>query len=231
MTDSHAACRFRVHRIVQSKKLKLNEVKMSFTHSIRGLLVAVLSLFLSVGAAQATSYQLHDHPDGAMTAHSYGLRLDSEGMLFSMTGGGGGLYMHVNETDETALLTGTIFESHSDGSFGTTGWTVDYLLTDLVIDADGTFEAFNGMGTLTDGTTTIQLDGKAEKDGSVFDFEIDHRLPSGSNTFTGAGWIMAENTNDFLVTAVVVPLPATLCLMLGGLGLLGAAGVARRKTA
>ena len=127
-------------------------------------------------------------------------------------------------------------------------WNLDVLITDLTVlgGSGGTtsFAASAWSGTLSRGAATFNLAGKT-KNATEGQFTLafgsglsgaDWRVGPLGETSTAAGWVLSANgftlanTNDFLFTVELapVPLPAGAWLLIGGLGAL--VTVKRRKT-
>jgi len=195
------------------------------------LLTAAVQAAPSVG----TKWRLLDHPDAALADPSipiqYGLRLDqlggaAEDRTFSTELDSVKLVLHWQEADK-AVISGTL---RRNGNRVGDVWTVTYTLTGITDTGNG-FTATNGSGTMTGpgSDSPITLTGYQKNGtGSAFDFLADgHRMPD-SSTVVGRGWIVPANTDDWLVTAVQVPVPATIGLL--GVGLIGLGAVVRRAT-
>ena len=76
------------------------------------------------------------------------------------------------------------------------------------------------MTDTTGGLGVISLEGKSDGN-SVFTFANDgDRLPT-SDGWVGRGWLNESGTNDFLVTATLIPVPAAVWLFGSALGALG----------
>lgn len=208
------------------------------------LIRIALGVFLSIAAlsAQATTvtYILGDHEDGALydgfsasgATGPYGLRFDAidppngNGPTFSVgnnLGGNGGLLL-LSWDDANLAAGATISGSMYRNDTGDV-WSVTYNLTGLVGDGNGGWTATGGTGLLNG---TIDLIGKPDDHGHAFIFANDgHRL-AGDTGWVGRGWFEGDGSNDFLVTATVVPVPAAVWLF--GSALVGL-GWQRRKQA
>ncbi len=213
----------------------------------KGIAAAVvLSVCAYGGSASAfTSFQMFDHPDGAASSESYGLRLDSSdgdpntpGRFFSFSGPGASTFLDFDETAPSAVIRGTTVESLS-GSFGDV-FDITYSFTGVVVTGDG-FTATGGSGLLTnqsDASDVISLGFEQDGDGFAFLFN-GHRLKGDKTSPVGTGWVCVNldgecvggNYNDFLFTAKVIPLPAPVLLLAAALAGFGFLGVRRRMTA
>lgn len=200
---------------------------------------AALSLLASLPASAVTvRYELNDHPDRAKKAYDYGIRLDSEGKFFSFNGPDQVILSIDTGATPTASIFGNVIENGTSDV-----WELSYTFTNgVTLDpdgdtSDGEFTANDGVGTLRNLTNVaaavINLTGKSNGVAEFLFLDDNHRLAghSGFSSLVGRGWLDASGTNDFLFTATVVPLPAALPLLAGGLGVLGLAGWRRRKTA
>ncbi len=192
-------------------------------------LAAALVLGLSATSASAATftYDLFDHPDGALSAFDYGLRLDYYERIFSFENGGDAQLVY-NDADRTATISGTMRESLGNGLFGEL-WSIVYSLTGLTDLGGGAFrsETSSGSGSISLGMTSLLLGTKSN--GSYY-FELDddgYRLGGhagfSSDTFVGRGWVdpypNLGGANDFLFVAELapVPLPAGAWLLLSGI--------------
>ena len=188
-------------------------------------------------------YLLGDHSDAALFTGdpdtAYGLRVDTMpsgfgATTFSVAEGGAEVLLNWGGTvaapDATATITGQIRRN------GTTElWDVDVTLTGLApVPLGGDFTGFNATGstgTISFGTTVVDIPGVANGSGHVFNFLGDgHRL--GGMEVVGRGWII-NNTDpccdDWLVTATQVPVPEPATFGLFGVGLAGLALLRRRQ--
>lgn len=170
-------------------------------------------LAMSLGSAMAapTTFELADHPDGALSASGdYGLRLDTlafglrspSSVLFSVEIGGADVDLTfdpdtVGDVGATATLIGTIQVTYAAGlgspPVGEVA-TVDYMMGGLVSSGDGGFVAAFGHGVIRYGDFALYFTGKT-KDGTDNAFTFapdDHRLgPHGfpDDTWVGRGWL------------------------------------------
>lgn len=220
----------------------------------RSTLVALAAALVFAASAPAAQiyFLLGDHADGALYKAApgpdtaYGLRLDDQGGTYSagtnLLGHGGPLYLTYNDTDLTqgARIFGLV-DRNSDAGEGV-DFLVEYAITGLSA-WNGGWRADGGSGTATEQGACVVcevlnltgLQGSAgEANGYAFIWNNDgHRLAGDSTSWVGRGWLNGTGTNDWLVTGVPtppppgeeVPEPATVSLMLLGLGAL----VARRK--
>jgi len=199
------------------------------------LLALLAALAMPVQAA-TVSYILGDHEDGALydgvstsgAAGPYGLRYDTidppngNGPTFSVgdnLGGNGGI-VKLSWDDANLAAGADLIGSMYRNDTGDT-WTVTYSLTGLVDDGNGGWSATGGSGSMTDGVDVVALTGKQDGSGYAFIFADDgHRLPT-SDGWVGRGWLEGGGTDDWLVTATVVPLPAAAWLFGSALLALG----------
>lgn len=206
--------------------------------------VGVLAIASAEGAT--TRFILSDHPNGALAAPTYGLRLDNlfgdgSPVTFSFEQGGALMKMDVRDNgpgDRTIHIYGTMFGGRDDKS--STTWTDPQLY-----DIDFTYR--NGVTTRGNGwevddsegnSGTISTGNEIFDFGDVFDksfyFKSDgYRIPNdGNNTWVGRGWLELDTGRvgyqDWLFTGQIIPLPSTAAL--AGLGLAGVAGLRRRRT-
>lgn len=192
-----------------------------------------LYLWTSAASAAIFTYVLDDHPDGAKTPpYDYGLRLDGAGVFYSFSEGNA--FLTFDSNANTATISGTVNESNGDGTIGS-AVPISYLMN-VSMDSDNTpgidpgfFKADSGTGSVGSGGDQVALTGTGMGDGIVFKFLNDgHRLP-GNSAIAGRGWVIGGGTNDFLVTATLVPIPAAVWLF--GSAMLAFFGFARRKGA
>ena len=219
----------------------------------RSTLVALAAALVFAASAPAAQiyFLLGDHVDGLLyngnPDEAYGLRLDAQGGTYSAGKNiqpyGGQLYLTYNDTDlaQGARIFGSI-DRNSDAGEGI-NFEVEYMITGLVA-WNGGWRADGGSGTATAEAAcavmcaALNLTGlqgsSGEADGWAFIWAPDgHRLAGDSTSWVGRGWLNGTGTNDWLVTGVPtppppgeeVPEPATVSLMLLGLGAL----IARRK--
>lgn len=201
----------------------------------RFLAVPILAAMAMSAQAATVTYILGDHEDGALYDGStsgpngpYGLRLDSftppagPGPTFSVgdnLGGNGGV-VELTWDDANlaagATISGTLYQNDNGSS-----WAVSYSLTGLTDDGNGGWWATAGTGSATNGIDTVILTGEL-KDGMAFVFADDgYRLPA-SDGFVGRGWLLGgDGSDDWLVTATIVPIPAAVWLFGSALGMLG----------
>jgi len=193
----------------------------------------LISVALPVLAAPVT-FTLGDHPDAQLfqsdPTSPYGIRIDNApppgaGPTFSVGTNLGGLGGPTTLTWDPlnlgagATITGTL-ERNDDGTF----WTATYTLSGLFAAANGGFEATAGTGSLDEIgglARSIALTGEQNNAGIVFEFDNNgHRLPT-ADGWVGHGWLLPPgSTDDWLVTATHVPVPAALWLFASALGLL-----------
>ena len=198
------------------------------------LAALLISTAMPVSAATVI-YLLGDHLDAALFQSDplspYGLRFDAappsgNGPTFSVgtnLGGLGGattIMWDPLNLAAGASISGTL-ERNDDGTF----WTVAYTLSDLTAAEFGGFKATSGSGSVAEiggAMRSIALASTMDEFGVAFEFEDDgHRLDA-SDGWVGRGWVLPkDSTNDWILTGVLVPIPAALWLFGSALGLLG----------
>ena len=208
------------------------------------------------GAAQADTvllqtFDLFNHPSGAVAPQAYGLRLDGFGgespvtFTFEDDMGNSNVQLKVFDVDGTLQIringeiTGNSATSGTD--FGTFALNIRYDVVNVgngwddQITTDGAFIG-DLTGTNVTGDSPL-MNGESQSlfsltDGSgTFRFLQDgYRIANDSDTWVGRGWVSPDGnhgaTNDFIFTGVeVVPLPPAA---MGGLAMLGGLFAARR---
>lgn len=197
-----------------------------------------LYLYSSVASAAVYTYILDDHPDGnKQNTYDYGLRLDTTGEFYTFQNGKARLIYDDDgggpDANPTAVITGFVNQSTAVDQTSPTLTEIFYRMSGITDLGNGFFTASRGFGSVGD----TEFGGKA-MGGNVFIFDDDaHRLggfPGWPTDIVGRGWVMvtdpdlaAIGSNDFLVTATLVPIPAAVWLF--GSALLAFFGVARRK--
>jgi len=188
----------------------------------------------TAGAALAAptvvqSFDLFDHPSGAVSPQAYGLRFDTfpdgsgdDPATFSFedanTGASNVRLDVIEDNGVTSLqITGTIWGNSANNGTDYGVFDLSVIYNDVTVVADGwVFTAEETVGTITEtaGTTAAgQLDGDSftfmSKSNGSFSFALrddGHRL-STSDGWVGRGWndpnpdSFANNTYDFLFTA------------------------------
>lgn len=219
-------------------------------------LASVIALIFGASVASAASYQMFDHPSGAKaSSYDYGLRLEY------VAGNSAGSYWSFEDLSNNSMVTLDVDVAGGTGSVSGSMrynlddsiWTLDLAMTGVTSLASigagaDSFGATTYSGTLSNGTTTYALGGKAKDvKGTGYQwtyFSSDPGDAGGSTDFRGpnisAGWIGSVNgnttmntgTNDFIGTMVAaptpVPVPATGLLLLSSFA---AFGFMRRRRA
>lgn len=174
----------------------------------------ITALALMATPALSASYQIHDHPISFNNGFSHGW-VNGSGRAFSFDYGDGAVLRH-NETDGTAVLTGTMRESLGGGLFGDL-YDITYNWTDVSATAGGGFQdtTCSGSGELLfesiDRGERIELGCKGTPAGIYTSFI------SLEDGFQLHGW---TNSGDFIATASPIPLPAAVWLMIFAIGAL-----------
>ncbi len=214
----------------------------------------ILPLLLSTSAFAAVLddgvYRLFDHPDASLTNSqgSYGLRMDSlspptgAGPVFSVEANGAGVLLVLS--GGTATISGQIW-NHATNSL----WDVMQTyqgMTPVAGPEAGVFTTDTSAASqivLTDpGNVSHIFLPKSDGDASMRMIADGHRCDQptnsgaacidGQNTIVMRGWFDLDpddgSTNDWLVQAQLVPLPAAAWLFLSGLAAM--LGFARRRT-
>ena len=224
------------------------------THTMR---MAVIAGAMAIaGTAQAEmvlqTYDLYNHPSGAVDPQAYGLRLDGvadsgENMTFSFENAGQSsvrLQVLANDNDPVDFfirITGTVYGNSASSdplrafnldvfynvSATANGWTATTGADPNAIIGSITGD-FDDNGVADD--APVDLFATHNNSGLQFAFLSDgYRITGDSSTWVGRGWVLpngqAGSTNDFLFVANLVPLPPAA---IGGLAMLGGLVVARR---
>lgn len=197
--------------------------------ALGGMLISLASNVMAAPVA----FTLGDHLDAALFkagGEPYGVRIDDapppgNGPTFSVgtnLGGGGGpvtLTWDPMDLSVDAVISG-VTKRDDDGTF----WDVNYTLTGLAAAGSGGFTSTSASGSIDEqggALRSLTLTGEANGGGFVFEFDNDgHRLPS-ADGWVGRGWLLPTgSTDDWLVIATPVPVPATVWLFGSALGLL-----------
>ncbi|MEM7540351.1 MAG: hypothetical protein AAF384_02070 [Pseudomonadota bacterium] len=195
------------------------------------LAVLLFSLCASFhGEAATISYRLLDHPGGSQSApgSEYGLRLDtliSDGLgpLFSVQNGGAQVLLIWDQDNDTATITGTIYDNANN-----TLWNVVHRMVNVVTAGGGFIADAGTMNLSGPNNQNYEFVGKQDGSGVAFAFLDDSHRCYGANDcgpFVGRGWLSrasgaTQGINDWLVQAVLVPIPGPLVLLSSGLLLL-----------
>ena len=214
--------------------------------------------WVTAASAVSMTYAIFDHDRAAVGAQNYGLRLDgllgglnpnaAEFWSFEDMAGNSKVKLTVDVANGTGSVAGQM-RRNSDNSI----WDLALTLTGVVsfagngaaandIDAGAnSFGATDWFGTLT-GAVVFDLIGKDKNiNGVDYQWTFFEQNPSVGGDFRvpniSAGWVstvdggssMLNGTNDFIGQMQVVPLPASVLLLLSGLGGLGV--LARRRRA
>lgn len=189
-------------------------------------LASVLLMFSSSALAATMTFVLGDHEDGSLydgSTNPYGVRLDQYHQIFSVgdnlagSFAGGPVLLTFDPMDLAAgaLISGVVVDTDTGAA-----WDLVYTLSGLTAAENGGFFAQSGAGSLTEqmGTGMVALMGMSNGS-EVFEFDNDgHRLDGDPGVgWVGRGWLDGHGTNDFLVTATVVPVPAAFWMFGAGL--------------
>lgn len=176
------------------------------------------------------TFDLFDHPSGAVNPQAYGLRLDGVNSGNPMTFSFGDSQANSTMTMQVVELMGggievrmfgTVTGNSASGGTDLGSFALDVTYTVTGNETDGWEDGGTGNG--------VTLSGKLSA-GDTFRFLSDgHRIGGDSDTWVGRGWVIPDgvmgSTNDFLFQGALVPLPAAAW---GGLAMLGGLVVARR---
>ncbi len=207
-----------------------------------------VGVLASAGLCEAgtTRFILSDHPNGALRAPTYGLRLDNffgDGapVTFSFEQGGAEMKMDVRDNgpgDRSIRIYGTMFGGRDDKSTSTWSnpqlYSIDFTYREGVIVRGNGWEvdqSDDNFGTISSGNQIFDVGDVFNKS---FYFKSDgYRIPNdGHRTWVGRGWLELDTGRvgyqDWLFTGQIIPLPSTAAL--AGLGLAGVAGYRRRRT-
>lgn len=196
------------------------------------------------GDVVLNTFDLFDHPSGAIDPQAYGIRLDGIGVEDPMTFSFGNSQANSTMTMEVVdtgsqieiRMTGTVAGNSANGGtdFGTFALNVTYVVDAVSNGWEDNNSAVGSMigsieGDFGSGNEIIDLWGKSDGN-DAFRFLADgHRIAGDSDTWVGRGWLLPNNqmgnTNDFLFQGALVPLPSAAW---GGLAMLGGIAAARR---
>ncbi len=205
---------------------------------------SALSTIALGGDVVLSTFDLFDHPSGAIDPQAYGLRLDGLGIEDPMTFSFGDSQANSTMTLEVVdtgsnieiRMSGTVTGNTAVGGtdFGTFALNVTYVV-DAVANGweDNDMNIGNMIGTLEgdfgSGNQVVDLFPKSAGSDSFYFLSDGHRISGDNSTWVGRGWLLPNNqmgnTNDFLFQAALVPLPAAAW---GGLAMLGGIAAARR---
>lgn len=206
--------------------------------------ISVLSSVAMGGDVILSTFDLFDHPSGAIDPQAYGLRLDGIGVedpfTFSFGDSQANSTMTLQVVDTGSQLEirmfGTVTGNSANGGtdFGTFALNVTYVV-DAVANGweDNDMNIGNMIGTLEgdfgSGNQVVDLFPKSAGSDSFYFLADGHRIAGDNSTWVGRGWLLPNNqmgnTNDFLFQAALVPLPAAAW---GGLAMLGGIVATRR---
>jgi len=232
-------------------------MKMKNTLFAGMILVSSASLYANAGAVVLQTFDLYDHPGGAVNPQAYGMRFDEfvadTPVTFSFEDGSDNSQVQLQVLDNSGQTQIRIFGTiHGNSALGGTNYGTFTL--DIIYDVDVVANGFDdnhtgsdyAAGTMTGLSTTgdsplgdgAMQDLYAHSDGTgSFRFLSDgHRLTGDDSSWVGRGWLTPDGsdrgaTNDFLFTAVeVVPLPSAAFAGLLGLSLVGASHARRRRS-
>jgi len=206
--------------------------------------LGILSTSALGGDVILSTFDLFDHPGGAIDPQAYGLRLDGLGVEDPMTFSFGDsqanstMTLQVVDTGSQIELRmfGTVAGNSANGGtdFGSFALNVTYVV-DAVANGWEDNDSADGVmvGTLEgdfgSGNEIVDLFGKSDGNDAFRFLSDGHRLAGDNDSWVGRGWLLPNNmmgdTNDFLFQGALVPLPAAAW---GGLAMLGGIAAARR---
>lgn len=206
--------------------------------------LCILSTSALGGDVILSTFDLFDHPGGAIDPQAYGLRLDGLGVEDPMTFSFGDsqanstMTLQVVDTGSQIELrmSGTVSGNSANGGtdFGSFALNVTYVV-DAVAGGWEDNDSADGVmvGTLEgdfgSGNEVVDLFGKSDGNDAFRFLSDGHRLAGDNDSWVGRGWLLPNNmmgdTNDFLFQGALVPLPAAAW---GGLAMLGGIAAARR---
>tara|TARA_A100000171_G_scaffold51213_2_gene64865 strand:- start:9794 stop:10459 length:666 start_codon:yes stop_codon:yes gene_type:complete len=206
--------------------------------------LGILSTSALGGDVILSTFDLFDHPGGAIDPQAYGLRLDGLGVEDPMTFSFGDsqanstMTLQVVDTGSQIELrmSGTVSGNSANGGtdFGSFALNVTYVV-DAVAGGWEDNDSADGVmvGTLEgdfgSGNEVVDLFGKSDGNDAFRFLSDGHRLAGDNDSWVGRGWLLPNNmmgdTNDFLFQGALVPLPAAAW---GGLAMLGGIAAARR---
>ena len=162
--------------------------------------------------AEASIYDLFNHPNGNAEPPKYGFRLDelqganTGDYTFSFEGNGAAMQLEFDTVAETIRIFGTAFGGRDTGnsydSDNSGLWSIDFTYAVNVVEASGGYtvspESPLNNGTVSllsgnwlgDATTVYNLTDYQGSHNDSFLFLPDgHRIPGDNTTFVGRGWV------------------------------------------
>lgn len=199
----------------------------------------------------AGTYQLHNHPDGAVAPPGYGLRLDEldnatsghDIFTFDFDKAGAAMFLTYDDSAQTVHIFGQAWGGRDvGGSYANDSYlgiyAIDFLYDVNVADVPGDDDIWvtappdqQNTGSVT-GPGGMPVYALSDISNGQYTFrfgdEDDDNGHRGFDGISGWGWVAVDgehdDSQDWLFTAVLVPEPASISVLLVGL-----AAVCRRR--